>query len=471
MLGTYQSQNHRLAPTAHLTVTMSLLELTSQELKQTIDAAYASNPALDLAKFRLCPTCHRPFSSQGSCPVCSRPQSQSKDEPIVFVSPSTDFIPTSYRSDYDRPSDEWVAEVDDLPTHVMNQIAPELPTGDRLLAAHILTSLDEDGLLRSPLIEIARYHHVPLDRVQQVIWLIQHADPVGVGSANPQQALLVQLDFLEESHPVPQLARLVIQDHMDLLSRHAYQELGAILHIPVFEAREIARFISDNLNPYPARAHWGEARENPDTPHAYHNPDIIITRLNDTPETNLMVEIRSPYAGALRVNPMFRESLQQAPANQAEKWQEDLEQATLLVKCLQQRDNTLIRLMSRMVVLQRRFILEGDAYLSPITRAQMSLELSVHESTISRAVSSKSIQLPNKQIIPFSKLFDPSLHIRTALRRIIDQEARPLSDTELAELLKVAGYPVARRTVAKYRAMEGILPARFRNLQPMCCTP
>jgi len=78
-------------------------------------------------------------------------------------------------------------------------------------------------------------------------------------------------------------------------------------------------------------------------------------------------------------------------------------------------------------------------------------------------VASKSIQLPNNRIIPLAKLFDRSLHIRTALKQIIDQEGKPLSDTQIADLLKKRGHSVARRTVAKYRAMEGILPARLRR--------
>jgi RNA polymerase sigma-54 factor len=135
----------------------------------------------------------------------------------------------------------------------------------------------------------------------------------------------------------------------------------------------------------------------------------------------------------------------------------------LLVKCLQQRNHTLVRLMQRLVILQRRFVLEGDAHLIPVTRAALATELEVHESTISRAVASKAVQLPNRKIIPLSRWFDRSLHIRTVLKEIIDQEVQPMSDTQIADLLRERGFSVARRTVAKYRAMEGILSARLRH--------
>jgi RNA polymerase sigma-54 factor len=176
-----------------------------------------------------------------------------------------------------------------------------------------------------------------------------------------------------------------------------------------------------------------------------------------------VVEVALPLGGLLRVNPLFREALQQAPPEKVEGWQADLEQATLLVKCIQQRNHTIVRLMQRLAILQRGFILHGEAHLQPLTRATLAVELEVHESTISRAVSAKSVQLPNGHIIPLAQFFDRSLHIRTALKIIVAQETRPLSDMQIGALLAGQGYPVARRTVAKYRAMEGILPAHLRR--------
>jgi RNA polymerase sigma-54 factor len=463
----YQSQSHALRPltTAHMAQTMSLLELTNSELRQKIESALASNPALEMMDEYRCPHCHRPLPEPGSCPICCRPLSRNQDQPIVFVSPRSDFAPTRYDSSENEhlSFEDFTPAVEDLATYVLRQIAPELPAEDRGLAAHILTSLDEDGLLRIPIEEIARYHHVLLSRIQKVVKLIQHADPVGVGSPNPQAALLIQLEVLAETRPVPPLARLAIQNGLDLLSRRAFLDLGHLLGVSITQAQEIARFIGENLNPFPARAHWGDSSGSVGDNPVYHNPDVIISTLTDTPDSPLVVEVISPYAGSLRVNPLFREIIQDMPADKAEKWQADLEQAALLVKCIQQRNHTLVRLMQRLVVMQRDFLLRGDAYLLPVTRASLAIELDVHESTISRAVSDKAVQLPSRQIIPLSRLFDRSLHVRTALRVIIAAEGRPLSDSEIADLLISQGYPVARRTVAKYRSMEGILPARYRS--------
>jgi RNA polymerase sigma-54 factor len=119
--------------------------------------------------------------------------------------------------------------------------------------------------------------------------------------------------------------------------------------------------------------------------------------------------------------------------------------------------------MQRLAVIQRDFILRGDSFLRPITRASLSKELDVHESTISRAVSGKTVQLPNSKIVPIAIFFDRSLHIRTALKEIIDEEKHPLNDSDIVTLLSKRGFKVARRTVAKYRSMEGILPAHLRS--------
>jgi RNA polymerase sigma-54 factor len=450
--------------TAHLAQTMALLELSAAELDQKIEAALAKNPALELRDTRRCPVCGMTYPETGACPRCAASHATGIDQPVVFVSPRQDFY-TSRRADpLDQPEENLPQAIEDLPTFVLRQIAPELAFEDRRLAAHILSNLDEDGLLEIQPIEIARYHHASLERVWKVLRQIQRAEPVGVGSPSPQEALLAQLEVLAESRPVPPLAARAISEGMDLMSHHQYGELGRLLGVSARRAQEIAAFIGDNLNPYPARACWGDIRQGHGAvPSVYVYPDAVISWLQDGASPQLMVEVVSPFAGLLRVNPLFRHSLSEAPPERAEGWRTDLDQAELLVKCLQQRNNTLVRLMRRIAVLQREFILNGDEYLQPLTRASLAEELQVHESTISRAVSAKSVQLPNGRIVPLARFFDRSLHVRAALKAIIDQETSPLSDNEIVGVLNRLGFSVARRTVAKYRAMEGILPSHLRQ--------
>lgn len=460
----------RQQPTAHLAQTMFLLELTAVELRQRVENELARNPALELLEEIHCPKCGRLMRGSGPCKVCFKPDELNPDQPLVYFSTREDFFSPRSRAlgDEEESSlEDYAPENITLAEYVLRQVAPDLSRPEQLTAAHILNSLDEDGLLLVNLVEIARYRNVPLSHVTKVLKIIQHADPLGVGSPTSQQAMLVQLEALGETQAVPEYADIAITQALDLLSHRRFSDLAHRLGISLRQAREIARFVGRNLNPFPARAHWGDVtaarRTHLTGEGVYYVPDIIISKLKETNDSPLVVELALPVAGTLRVNPMFRESLQDAPEEKSNEWKADLEQASLLVKCIQQRNHTMVRMLQLLTVLQRSFILNGDEQLQPITRASLAEALNLHESTISRAVSGKAVQLPNGHITPLSKFFDRSLHIRSVLKQIIEKETRPLSDAALAKLLSQQGHVVARRTVAKYRSMEGILPAHLRR--------
>lgn len=470
----FQIQNQELRPqvTAHLAQTMSLLEMPATEIRQKIRSELANNPALEIVEERRCPTCGRALIAPGPCPVCSQAYDTQLDEPIVFISSPEDFQHQYSSGRHNQGSsslevsyDNLAPAVDDLPTYVLSQIAPEIEEDERLIAAHILNNLTEDGLLDIPLQEISQFYHVPLSRVTRVADKIKHAEPIGVGASSPQEALLIQLETLREDVKVPYLAEEAIRSGLKDLSKHSYRNLARELNTSLEQAQEIAEFIRANLNPFPGRASWGDHRQPAEkSTRAYHQPDIILKEVENSSTRRIMVEIISPYRGSLRISPIFKKALKQAPEDKSEAWSKDIESASLLIKCLQQRNHTMEQLMTELVTTQREYILSGDpANLQPQTQAEMSEILEVHESTISRAVSEKSVQLPNKKIIPLKQFFDRSLPIRTVLLRLVENESTPLTDTELAEELSQAGYNIARRTVAKYRAMEGILSSRLRQ--------
>ncbi len=460
-----QRQSIRPLTTAHLAQTMTLLSLTADELKQEIDSELASNPALEMVEERRCPTCHRLLTEPGKCPICSLPSNIESDEPVVFLSPREEFIPQKDYIDTEIDDEPFAPATEDLPTYVLRQIAPDLKPEQRGLAAFLLTHLDEDGLLTTSLMDVARYTHVALSEVEKVQHIIQLADPIGVGSCTTTDALLVQLRVLADAGEIPELAETLVMECMDQLSHHQYSDLAHRYNVPVRKVSEAAKFIAENLNPFPARSHWGDIRQPADEQiQVYHQPDILISYLNDDPTRPLVVEIIMPISGTLQVNPLFKQAIRQASEDAKPDLKQDLEKASLFVKCLQQRNHTMERLLMRVVGMQRDYIIKGEKYIKPVTRAQLSRELEVHESTISRAVANKAVQLPNKRIVPLSSFFDRSLNIRSELKEIIEKEVKPYSDSDLVEILGQRGYDVARRTVAKYRAIEGILPAHLRKV-------
>ncbi len=273
----YQYQVQRPMTTAHLAQTMTLLSLSAFELKQQIEFELASNPALEIVEERRCPHCHRVLPKDGACPICSQPTNSDVLEPVVYVSPMDDFIPRKDYNDQDYPDEPISPVTEDLTTYVIRQIATELNKQQQLIAVHLLTNLDDDGFLTVSLMEVAQYFHVPLAQVEEVQRIIQLAEPIGVGSENPKQAMMVQLEVLSETNIVPEYAHELILEHLDLLSRRQYAEIAKKIGISMQRVEKISEFISENLNPFPGRSHWGTMR-NPSTPETsvYHQPDVLI---------------------------------------------------------------------------------------------------------------------------------------------------------------------------------------------------
>jgi RNA polymerase sigma-54 factor len=460
-----QRQSIRPLTTAHLAQTMTLLTLTADELKQEIDSELSANPALEMVEERRCPTCHRLLTQSGKCPICSLPANIESEEPVVFLSPREEFIPRKDYIDTEIDEEPFAPATEDLPTYVLRQIDPDLQHEQRGLAAFLLTHLNEDGLLTTTLMDVARYTHVLISEVEKVQHIIQLADPIGVGSCTTTEALLVQLKVLSETGEVPELAEQLVREGMDKLSHHQYAELAHRYGVPVRKISDAAKFIAENLNPFPGRSHWGDTRQPAiEQTQVYHQPDILISYLNEDPAKPLVVEIIMPISGTLQVNPLYKQAIRQANDDSKPELKQDLEKASLFVKCLQQRNHTMERLLVRVVSMQREYIIKGEKYIKPVTRAQISRELEVHESTISRAVANKAVQMPNKRIVPLASFFDRSLNIRSELKEIIEKEVKPYSDSDLVKMLNQRGYDVARRTVAKYRSIEGILPAHLRKV-------
>jgi len=463
----YQIQDQSLRPlaTAHLAQTMSLLVLSNQELREEIQHEIASNPALEIVDQSVCPTCHRILRTAGPCPVCSA--ARSDDEPIVFLSPRESFKPSSRTSADDFMADQELAAPEDLALTVLTQLAADIEPGDRKLAVYILSSLDDNGFLQDPPVMLARLTGSTLQQVNRVLSLISHADPAGLATSGPRDALLVQLELILQNDPDNKTAVSAVQIISDLfneLGKKDYETIARKLKISVQKARAAVQFIHDNLTPYPASAYWGSGRQSGEAdPNIFHSPDIMISHNPVDPEGPLVVEIFAPIYGWLRVNPLFKKVAVNPDDEKSEAWSNHLDRANLFVKCMQQRNNTMRQLMESLVSKQRRFILFGDRELTPMTRASIAEEIGVHESTISRAVSSKSVALPDGRIIPLSRFFDRSLSVRDRIKDIVRKESKPFTDEQIVEILRKQNIEVARRTVAKYRSIEGILPARLRE--------
>jgi RNA polymerase sigma-54 factor len=262
------------------------------------------------------------------------------------------------------------------------------------------------------------------------------------------------------------LARTLIQNHFESLGKMDYTRIARQLRLPRESVEAAARFIQRNLTPYPARVFWGDGKlPVGNDGAALRDLDAAISLLNRAEGGPLMVEVFAPLSGWLRVQPEFKTALEGCAEAERETWGAAVERAALVAKCVQQRNHTMRRLMQIIAEEQRDFILGGDGDLHPLTRAKIAQALGVHESTISRAVAGKAVALPDGRIVPLSKFFDRSLSVRDRVRHLVNEEKSPLTDDQIAAALADQGLQVARRTVAKYRKMLGILPANVRSRQ------
>ncbi len=471
MLAHRPAQEFRHLATAHLTQTMSFLQLSAAELEATLAKELDRNPALELVEELRCPGCGRRLV-RPPCPTCAAPCPDGG--PIVYLTPREPRLYSPPDADWTDPHEAHVREP--LDEYILRQIGPHLAREERPVAAYILAQLDENGLWPETPSEMVAFQRVPLNVVERVLALIQHADPPGIGAHTPEESLLIQLDCLAEADQAPRatlaLARALLQEHFELLGKRDYAQIARRLHVTRAAAEAAARFIQRNLTPYPARAFWGEGKlSEADDGSGLRDPDVNVSFISGSSafgrgtDSALMVEVFTPFSGWLRVSPEFKAALAECVEADREKWAAAVEQAALITKCLQQRNHTMRRLMQIIATEQRDFILGGDGDLRPLTRAQIAKALGVHESTISRAVAGKSIALPNGRIVPLAKFFDRSLSVRDRVRHLVESETRPLKDDEIAAALAREGVCVARRTVAKYRNMLGILPANLRARQ------
>ena len=454
-------------PSAHLTQTMRLLELNTVDLADEITRALETNPALQLVDEIRCAECGRRVRAL-PCPACMQKRSAGADDsPIVFLSPR---LPSASRESDDDQGDsplDAIPQTESLAEHLLRQVACATNRLEQQVAANILSRLDECGSFTEHPAEIALTLNVPLELVERVLCLIQRADPVGTATRDVRQSLLIQVDVLSESGSLHPLAAPILTSYWEPLVRRNYAAIARGLRAPLADVKNALRFIHRNLTPYPGRAWQDNGRGVTGSANdVYYQPDMIITG-NPRPGGPLLVEVFTGLAGTLRVDPDIRASLKQAATDEPgiANWQKSVDEGSLLVKCVQQRNHTMRRIAEIIATRQGEFILRGDAHLKPMTRSLLAEELDLHESTVSRAVANKAVALPNGRIVPLSMFFDRSLAVRDAVLNIIKQEPQsaPLSDTQVAILLKPKGYHIARRTVAKYRQMLGILPANLRS--------
>lgn len=452
------SHDMEMRPSPGLITFARLLTLPAWELEQTIQEELQGNPALELTEPELCTVCGAPLV-EGVCYECLRRDSEglSREERSRQQDVDEDFDPLTL-----------IAGQVHLSEQLMQEVGTQIPESELEIARYLVGYLDDRGFLDCSPQVVAFTLGVTIEQVETVIEALQQAGPVGAAARNVRECLLLQLARLAEvgiRHP---LAEPIIRDHFERLGQGQYHEIARALGVSSKDVLEARDFVRHHLRPFPvpdlvSPESWTSTTDVP-----YTAPDVLISEDPERPSVYHVEVVRSRRS-YLQVSPVYqrvareiRKGIRATSDQDRQHVMEHLSRAQSFLAHLRERRETLQSVAEAVVSRQIPFLREGVRHLRPLTRAEIAEATGLHQSTVSRAVADKYVQLPNRKVIPFSAFFEPSRSVKDVLREIVEGEEGPLADAELAEELRRRGYPVARRTVAKYRKRMGILPSTMR---------
>jgi RNA polymerase sigma-54 factor len=481
-------QTLQLKLSQHLTLTpqlqqsIRLLQLSTIELNAEVERMLQENPLLEKADADA-------DEGDGDGPVAydaggaTPPASASGDERAAPDEPSpSSAVDGADFGDYGGGDGEWgggPSSDDDefypqqvaastLRDHLNAQLALlNLPLRDRQLVAALIDALDEDGYLTSSLEEIAGYLPEELgidaDELKIALNYVQSFEPAGVGARDCAECLALQLRVLPPDTPYRAMAQKVVVEHLSLLANRDFAKLKRLLHTDDDGVRGVRDLIR-SLAPRPGAA-FAKTESN------YVVPDVIVRKTRG----RWVAALNEAAMPKLRLNRIYADILTRNRDASNQQLSAQLQEAKWLIRNVQQRFDTILRVAQAIVERQRRFFDHGEVAMRPMVLREIADMLSLHESTISRVTTQKYMLTPRGT---FELKYFFGSHVATdtggaasatAIRALIKQligaenVKAPLTDSRIADLLGEQGILVARRTIAKYREALAIPPVNLRK--------
>ena len=456
--------SQHLTLTPQLQQSIRLLQPSTVELNQEIDRILMENPALEREDAE-------GGEHEAAAPVT--PVSSSSSAPTEPAPAETDWsadIASSWRG---APEDEEDGDrsfgTPDTPTlrdHLLSQLTlTKLDERDRAFVMVLIDALDEDGYMTQPLEEIAALlppeAEAGMEELAIALRHLQHFEPAGVGARSPGECLCLQLKILEHD-AVQGLALEIAEKHLDLLASRDYTRLKNVTGAGEETLRAAQRLIQ-SLNPRPGASFAKvEAR--------YVIPDVIVKKVRNVWRASLNPDAMP----RLRINRLYAELAAGARAGGA-GISSQLQEARWLIKNVQQRFDTILRVSQAIVERQRHFLEHGEVAMRPLVLREIAQTLSLHESTISRVTTQKFMATPRgtfelkyffgSHVATEAGGAASSTAIRALIKQLVSAEdaKAPLSDARISQILGEQGIVVARRTIAKYRESLQIPPVNQRK--------
>ena len=450
------SLGQHLVLTPQLRQSLHFLQLSAHELEAELAEAVESNPLLDWAE-----AAPAPADAAQDAPDPPDPgEDRHEAEPAVEWERGEEWPTSGSRAggdDDDQDAAERVAAGETLHDYLQWQLQlSQLSPRQLRIGLALVDAIDDDGYLRETPEAISAALRPDLvadaDEVLAVLRQLQRLDPPGVGARDLGECLALQLDALPPSTAGRELALRIAAGAIERLPKVGRDGLARELLVPAEDIDEALHLLR-SLDPRPGARHGDLAMD------TYIVPDCSIRRRNGVWEVALA---NQPWS-RLGIHQGYERMLQHAAGEDASYLRSRLQEARWLLKNLQARGDTLLKVVRCVVRQQSGFLEFGPQALRPLTLRQVAAEIGVHESTVSRAIARKYAHTP-RGTIPLRTFFASGVEaedggeasstaIQAMIRQLVSAEdpRKPLSDARLAEMLKAGGVPVARRTVAKYR--------------------
>jgi RNA polymerase sigma-54 factor len=470
--------SQQLTLTPQLQQAIRLLQLSTQDMHQEVARMLEENPMLEVAEESSAGIfAGEPRSSTSASsdePAQSASEDRSADD---FGADSFGNEPADWNTgggamrstdDEDETYPEQAAEQASLRAHLHNQLTTSSVDGkDRKVVGLLIDALDENGYLAQDLDELAMLLppelEITLDDLETALVQLQHLDQPGLAARNLGECLALQLKALPEDTPHRDLAIRLVTEHLDLVAAHDFSRIKKLLRCSD-EALRAAQCLITGMNPKPG-AEFGQSVAD------YVVPDVVVEKHKNKWRVRLNVEAMPK----LRVNQIYANILQQRGDKNSSQLATQLQEAKWLIKNLQQRFDTILRVAQAIVERQGNFFEHGEIGMRPLVLREIADELQLHESTVSRSTTQKFMLTP-RGIYEFKHFFGSGLATEsggtcssTAIRELIKQlvsaedQRKPLTDSRMSEILAQQGIVVARRTIAKYREALRILPVNLRK--------
>ena len=450
------TQQQKMIMTQNMQQSIKLLQMSLHDLREYINDEYSENPVLEINE-------ESNFSEDTNYSDLEKYNSEQIAEDMYYDS-YNDKHEASHSNEDISPLN-FIEKKKSLKEYLYEQL---LETDEEqyivMIAKYIIESLDGRGYLEIPIEELADELNIQIDDVEKGLKLVQSLEPYGIGSRNIEECLIIQsmnLNILDDN------IETIIKNHLEEVAENKYEAIGKAMGISPREAQRYGDLIK-KLEPKPSRGFYTGEEVN------YIIPDAEIKNIDG----EFFIIMNESVLPRLMINRVYRDVLKNGQDSEINVYvKEKINKALFLIKAIEDRKNTLYRVLECLIEKQKEFFEKGYSYIKPLTLKDISEMLEVHESTISRTIKDKYI-LTSYGTIKIKDLFVNGLinrnndsedlstiKIKNEIKNIVDEENKnkPFSDRDISLMLKEKNITISRRTVAKYREELGIKSSSMRK--------